>query len=264
MCGRIRRDNVVVVRKIEIAESREELNRRAAEHFVRIAQDAITNNGHFTVALAGGSTPGSLYQLLASPEYRTRIDWSRVYFFFGDERCVPPTSEDSNYRMAKESILEPQGIDHANVFRWRTELDNPEKIAEDYERTIRRVFREIDNPFVGDDIPTFDLILLGMGADGHTASLFPFSPALRENDKIAAANHVEKLDADRVTLTFPILNHAANVIFLISGEDKAETLAEVLQGEFDPDKLPSQEVEPLEGTLLWVADKAAAKHLKPT
>lgn len=251
-----------IVRTIEIAETPEEFNRRAAEHFVRIATGALVENGFFSVALAGGSTPKSLYQLLASEEYRSRVDWSGIYFFFGDERCVPPNSEQSNYRMAKDAVLDPLGVDEQHVFRWETELDDPVATAERYEQTIRRFFTENHETFPQESIPRFDLILLGMGADGHTASLFPFSPALGENEKIAAANWIEKLNSYRVTVTYPLLNHAANVIFLVSGSEKAVTLAQVIDGEFDPDGLPAQGVEPLEGALLWLVDAAAAQNLK--
>lgn len=250
-----------IVRAIEIAETPEKLNRRAAEHFLQIADDAINRNRFFTVALSGGSTPKALYRLLASEEYRNNIDWSRVYFFFGDERCVPPDSEESNYRMARESILDPLGIDKRNVFRWETELEDPQTTAQRYAQVIHRFFAEKCKGLVKDAIPQFELVLLGMGADGHTASLFPFSPALSENEKIAAANWIEKLNTYRVTLTFPIFNHAANVIFLAAGSEKAETVAAVLEGKFDPDKLPSQGVQPLEGRLIWSIDMAAARHL---
>jgi 6-phosphogluconolactonase len=252
--------NVITVRKIEIVEDKEELNRRAAESFKDIADEAIARKGSFTTALAGGSTPRSVYELLASEPFKARVDWTRVYFFFGDERFVQPDSEESNYRMAREAILEPLGVPPENIFRWETECDDPAETASRYEKTIRRFF-DLHKSGENDHIPRFDLILLGMGPDGHTASLFPFSPALRENEKLAAANWVEKLDAFRVTLTFPVLNHAANVIFLVAGDEKAETLAAVLEGEFNPDRLPSQEVEPLDGRLVWLVDRAAARLL---
>lgn len=248
------------MRKIEIVENKEELNRKAAEYFAEIAAEAIRTRGYSSVALAGGSTPKSVYALLASDDFRSRLDWNRVYFFFGDERCVPPDSADSNYRMARESLLEPLGIQKENVFRWETELDDPAETASRYEEAMCRFFEECE---LGnkDRIPRFDLIILGMGPDGHTASLFPFSPALSENEKLATANWIEKLKTNRVTLTFPVLNHAANVIFLAAGEEKAEMLAEVFEGEFNPDKLPSQEVEPLDGRLVWLVDRAAARLL---
>lgn len=252
------------MRMIEIAKDLNDLNRRAAEHFVQIAGDAVADHSLMTVSLAGGSTPRSLYGLLASNSYRDRVDWQKVYFFFGDERCVPPDSRESNYRMAKESLLDPLNIAPANVFRWETELNEPAETAARYERAISDFFSTHYPDPMQPRIPRFDLVLLGMGPDGHTASLFPFSPALSENERLATENWVEKLEAFRVTLTFPVLNHAANVIFLAAGSEKADTLAEVLEGEFDPDKLPSQEVEPLEGRLIWLVDEAAAVRLTQT
>jgi 6-phosphogluconolactonase len=241
---------------IKIFPNIEELNNFAAEKFVEIAKDSIEMRGVFSVALAGGSTPKALYRLLASNEFRDKIDWSKVFFFFGDERNVLPDDADSNFRMADENLFKPLTIKAENIFRWQTELGEAEIIAENYEQTIRAFFNLAEN-----GLPRFDLILLGMGADGHTASLFPFTEALRETEKIAAANFVEKLQTTRLTLTFPVVNNARNVIFLAAGEEKAETLKAVLEGEFAPEKLPSQNVRPKEGKLYWLIDKNVAKLL---
>ncbi|HVE58733.1 MAG TPA: 6-phosphogluconolactonase [Pyrinomonadaceae bacterium] len=241
---------------IKIFPNIEELNNFAAEKFVEIAKDSIEMRGVFSVALAGGSTPKALYRLLASNEFRDKIDWSKVFFFFGDERNVLPDDADSNFRMADENLFKPLTIKAENIFRWQTELGEAEIIAENYEQTIRAFFNLAEN-----GLPRFDLILLGMGADGHTASLFPFTEALRETEKIAAANFVEKLQTTRLTLTFPVVNNARNVIFLAAGEEKAETLKAVLEGEFAPEKLPSQNVRPKEGELYWLIDKNVAKLL---
>lgn len=242
---------------LKIFPDKESLNHFAAEKFVEIAALSIEKRGRLTVALAGGSTPKALYQLLAGDEYKDKIEWRKVFFFFGDERSVLPDSDESNFRMARENLFQPlKKIGDENLFRWQTELENAEKTAEDYEKSIRDFFKLSENEF-----PRFDLILLGMGADGHTASLFPYSKALHETKKIAVANPVEKLDTTRLTLTFPVINNARNVIFLVSGEEKAETLRAVLEGEFRPEELPAQSVKPEKGELFWLADRAAAKNL---
>lgn len=239
-----------------IASSTEELNKLAAAKFISLAREAILKKGKFTVALSGGSTPKALYKLLASEKFRALIDWNRVFFFFGDERNVLPDDEESNFRMADESILQPLRIPAENIFRWQTELENPEQIAEDYEQKIKDFFKLSENEF-----PRFDLIFLGMGDDGHTASLFPHTEALREAKKIAVSNPVEKLNTTRLTLTFPAINKAANIIFLVAGESKAEVLRQVLQGETAPEQLPSQSVKPPAGNVFWMLDEKAAAKL---
>lgn len=241
---------------IKIFTNLEELNVFAAKQFIAVGNAAIEQNGKFSVALAGGSTPKSLYHLLASENFRAQIDWRKVFFFFGDERNVSLDSDDSNFRMANDSILKPLEIQSENILRWQTELGDAEKIAENYERTIDEFFVLGENEF-----PRFDLILLGMGDDGHTASLFPFSEALRETEKIAVVNFVEKLAANRLTLTFPAINNAANVVFLIGGANKANALKQVLEGESQPEKFPSQNVNPKNGNLFRLVDLQAARLL---
>lgn len=240
-----------------IAKDSDELNQIAAEKFISIAQKAIAENDKFTVALAGGSTPKSLYKLLASESFRSQVDWQKVFFFFGDERNVSIDSDESNFRMAKENLLEPLQISPANIFRWQTEFADAEKTAECYEKTIIEFFDLEESEF-----PRFDLILLGMGDDGHTASLFPFSKALSETRHIAVVNFVEKFDASRLTFTFPTINNASNVVFLVSGENKANALKEILEGEFKPEKFPSQNINPENGNLFWLIDRQAAKLLR--
>ncbi len=250
---------------IKIFPEIEELNNFAAELFVEIANDAINSErDSFTVALAGGSTPKGLYQLLATDKYENKIDWSKAFFFFGDERHVPPDNAESNFRMADENLFEPLKISKKNIFRWITEEKYAEIVADDYESWIWKFFTDkgLHTEEDGDNEPSFDLILLGMGADGHTASLFPFTEALHETDKIATENYVEKLDTTRLTLTFPVINNARNVMFLVAGEEKAETLKQVLEGEFQPDKFPSQNVKPKNGNLFWLVDEKAASFLK--
>ncbi len=247
-----------MTKQVNVFPNIEELNNFAAEKFVEIANDAINSErDSFAVVLAGGSTPKGLYQLLATDEYKDKIDWRKVFFFFSDERNVLPTDTESNFRMAQENLFEPLSIQYFSVLRWNTELGEAERIAEDYNSTIK-VFFGLDEE---DGSPRFDLILLGMGADGHTASLFPFSEALHETEKFAVANPVEKLQTTRLTLTFPVINNARNVIFLVAGEEKAETLREVLEGEFQPDKFPSQNVKPTHGNLIWLVDEKAASLL---
>jgi 6-phosphogluconolactonase len=241
---------------IKIFPNIEELNDFAAEKFVGIAHDAIEQRGRFTVALAGGSTPKALYRLLASEKFKDKIDWNKGYYFLGDERHVLPDAAESNYRMARETLFEPVGINEQNIFWWNTRLQ-PELCTECYRRALRWQFRLREDSF-----PRFDLILLGMGADGHTASLFPNTEALRETDEIAVPNYVEQLQTTRLTFTFPTINNAQNVIFLVAGEEKAETLKQVLEGEFQPDKLPSQNVKPHNGDLYWLLDEKAASLLK--
>ena len=242
----------------------EQLNRFAAEKFFEIADASIHSSGNFTVALSGGSTPKSLYQLLSSEEYKNKIDWSKVFFFFGDERNVLPDNSESNFLMAHENLFTPLKISDENIFRWQTEIKNAEITAAKYESAIRNFFvdRKNSTDSANDaDFPRFDLILLGMGDDGHTASLFPFTEALNETKKITAANPVEKLGTTRLTLTFPIINNARNAIFLVKGADKAETLREVLMGEFQPDKFPAQTVKLTGGELFWLIDNQAAALL---
>jgi 6-phosphogluconolactonase len=236
----------------------EQLNSFAAEKFVEIADASIRSGGIFTVALSGGSTPKSLFQLLSSDEYKNKVDWSKVFFFFGDERNVALDDKDSNFLMADENLFAPLQIPDANIFRWNTEAEDAQLIAEDYETAILVFFSLSDEEL----FPRFDLIFLGMGADGHTASLFPQTQALKETKRNAVANRIEKLDTTRLTLTFPAINNAANLIFLVKGADKAETLREVLQGEFQPEKYPAQAVKLNDGKLLWLIEKKAAEFLE--
>ncbi len=253
---------------IEIFPDLSEISRVAAEKFISIGNRACKQNGKFTVALAGGSTPKSLYRLLTTDNFKKQINWSKVFFFFGDERNVLPVAEDSNFRMANENLLKPLQISENQIFRWQTQIGDAVKIAEDYEERIKDFFRLRRNSSAsaaGDSdllLPRFDLVLLGMGDDGHTASLFPFTDALRERKKIAVANCVEKLNTVRLTLTFSAINNASNIMFLINGEEKAKVLRAVLEGEFKPEEFPSQNIKPANGNLFWLLDEKAAQKLK--
>ena len=248
-------------RAIEVLATAADLFHSAAEEFVRVGRDAIGAQGRFTVALSGGSTPRALYSLLAA-NY-SAFAWNRVFLFFGDERHVPPTDADSNYRMVNESVLTKVAIPPKNVFRVQAENLDAAAAAADYESQLRRFFelraeiRLEDRP---GEFPRFDLILLGMGPDGHTASLFPFSPALDEQSRLVVANWVAKLNTHRITFTFPVLNRAAEVMFMASGADKADMVHQVLEGKNTP-PLPSQRVQPSDGKLLWMLDEAAAAKL---
>jgi len=228
----------------------------AAELFAKLAGDAIRTSGRFAVALAGGSTPRGVYTLLASDPFASRVNWPRVHVFWGDERCVPPGHPESNYRMARETLLDHVPIPPANVHRIPCEQE-PTRAAAAYERTLWKFFAV--SPEGGP--PRFDLILLGMGDDGHTASLFPGTTALHERRRWVVAHYVEKLQAWRVTLTPVVLNAAAHVIFLVSGAGKAARLRQVLRGPYQPDVLPAQIVQPATGRLVWLVDAEAAAHL---
>ena len=239
------------VRQILIKANLEELSIAAADLFVDIARRAINERGRFSVALSGGTTPASLYKLLAS-EYRDSVEWKRTSFFFGDERNVPHTDPESNYLMAKETLFSSIPISSHHIHAWPTDRDSPQEIAGEYELDIQHFF---DGP------PIFDLVLLGIGDDCHTASLFPGTTALGENTRMAVANRVEKLGAFRLTMTFPVFNNALNVLFLVAGDSKAEAVRKVLEGEFRPDDYPAQFVNPGSGDLYWILDESAASLL---
>jgi len=244
---------------LEIFRDREALVQAAAEKVVRFGTEAIKMRGMFTVALSGGSTPRPLYSLLANEKSAWSIDWSRVYLFWGDERCVPPDDRESNYRMVRESLLNDISIPSANVHRIHGEQD-PKLAAAGYERELRSFFGStgVDGPpRVG-----FDLVLLGMGENGHTASLFPGLPAVTEKVRWVMAQFVEALSMWRITLTPVVINNAEHVFFLVSGADKAERLRDVLEGPIQPEVLPAQVIKPEHGQLLWLIDDAAAGRLK--
>lgn len=223
----------------------------AAEYFVNTARDSIAERGRFTVSLSGGNTPRALYALLATEFFAKQVDWARVHIFWGDERCVPPDHAESDYLMARESLLDFVPIPSTQIYRIQAEND-PVQAAADYEALLKAFFP---------NTPNFDLLLLGMGDDGHTASLFPHTTALHEKQRWVIENYVDKLGVWRVTLTLPALNAARRVLFLVSGDAKAEPLRKVLQGIYQPDEFPSQSIKPLSGHLIWMVDAAAAALL---
>ena len=233
------------------------LAKEAAERCARIAEEAVARAGRFTIALSGGSTPKLLYSLLAAEPYSTNLPWQQTHLFWGDERAVPPGDHDSNFGMAKAALLDRVPIPTDQVHRMQAERDDLDLVAREYEAEIARSFGVPP----GAEPPAFDLILLGLGPDGHTASLFPHTEAVREHAHWVVRNHVPKLNSDRVTLTAPILNRAATVLFLVTGADKATALQAVLEGPADPDRLPAQLIRPMSGRLIWLVDRAAAGML---
>ncbi|MCP3985128.1 MAG: 6-phosphogluconolactonase [bacterium] len=227
----------------------------AAEFLTEVASKAIEQRGRFRLVLSGGSTPGHLYSLLGSAS-QPLVSWEHVDFFFGDERAVPPDHADSNYRFAQDGLLGPIHATSAQVHRMHGEASDLVAASEDYQREIASVFGS--DPM--GEPPRFDLVLLGMGTDGHTASLFPGSTALAETHRWVAPNHPAGL-VPRITLTLPILQRAREVLFLVTGPDKATKLAEVLAGPRRPRDLPAQAVVPRDGALTWFVDEAAAAAL---
>ncbi len=226
----------------------------AAAFITEVAARAIRERGRCTVALSGGGTPKPIYARLATPPYRDRVAWEKVHLFFGDERCVPPEDGRSNYRMARETWFDQAGIRAENIHRIRGEED-PALEALRYEQEIARFHRAAV-------FPAFDLILLGMGDNGHTASLFPGTAALRETARWVVAQYVEVMTTWRVTFTAPLINAARHVAFLAEGAGKAEMLWNVLEGPFQPDVWPSQLIQPVSGGLHWFVDAAAAARVK--
>jgi 6-phosphogluconolactonase len=237
---------------VQIYPDADMLSRAAADYIIELADWSIADHGHFSIALSGGSTPKILYELLATESYAERINWAHVHVFWGDERCVPPDDTESCYRMAREALLDHVSLPPDNIHRIQGEIQ-PEEAAAKYERLLHRIF--------GDSLPRIDLILLGMGDDGHTASLFPGTKALHEEKRWVIENYVEAKQMWRITLTKTSINAAANVVFLVSGSGKAERLRDVIQGDYQPYELPSQFIKPTNGNLYWVIDEAAAQLL---
>jgi 6-phosphogluconolactonase len=243
--------------ELQVYRGSEQVASAAAELFVDIAAQSISARGRFRAALSGGSTPRGVYELLAADRFSRRVDWNRVDLFWGDERYVPADDRDSNYRMSAEALLRHVPIPPGNVHRVPTEISPPEKAAKSYEEEIRRLFGKSIS------LPQFDLIYLGLGTNGHTASLFPHSPVLHENLRLVMADFVSGLNTWRITMTAPVLNRGRTVAFLITGQQKAQVLRDVLVGERDPERLPAQLINP-EGKLLWLVDEPAAALLPGT
>jgi 6-phosphogluconolactonase len=250
--------------QVRVYRDSDELALKAARHFARLADQYCIGCDRFTVALSGGSTPRKMFSILAEEPFLDTVPWSSIYFFWGDERCVPPDHPDSNYLMARETLLSKVPVPNENIFRVPAENPDPNRAAEEYAETLTQFFlarasKSATAPLTS--VPRFDLVLLGMGPDGHTASLFPHTSALQNEEDMVAANFVEKFNAYRITLTAKTINNARNVTFVVAGADKAEALKDVIEGSYQPEVYPSQLIRPRNGTLLWMVDEAAAALL---
>ena len=244
-------------REVRILPDGKAITARAANEFAKLAREGVDKNGSFTVALSGGSTPKVLYAMLAEdPGLRAAVPWGKIHFFFGDERHVPPDHADSNFRMANEAMFSKVPVPEAQITRIRGEYPDTEKAALEYEEALHAYFKVSDGEY-----PRFDLVLLGMGEEGHTASLFPGTKALHAANRIVVRNWVGKLYTERITLTAPAINEASQVIFLVTRADKAPALKAVLEGPYEPEQLPAQLIQPIAGKVLWLVDEAAGSML---
>jgi 6-phosphogluconolactonase len=241
--------------KLRVVPDTNSLFQVGAEEFANQVESTLKSSDRFTVALSGGSTPKGLFSLLAT-NYRDRLPWNKIFFFWGDERHVPPDNSESNYRMAHETLLSKVPVPATNVFRVPAENPDASHAAEEYEGTLREFFHTAPGTF-----PQFDLILLGMGPDGHTASLFPGTSSLQEKTKLVVATWVEKFKTYRITFTAPLINQAKIVMFLVAGSDKSSALKEVLEGHQSAELFPSKLIKPIKGRLIWLVDEAAAASL---
>ena len=231
---------------------KEQLIQEVVTLFIKLAQESIEKRGAFSAALSGGSTPEPLYQALGKPQYSEQLEWDHIHLFFGDERPVPPGHPDSNFRMVKESLLDQIKIPDNNIHRVPAEMD-VRVAAFAYEEDLRSFFKG--------EWPRFDLVLLGMGTDGHTASLFPHTAGLNEEHRWFIANLVPEKETWRLTLTKNAINNARNIVVLVSGEDKSRMLANVIEGLRRPEEMPIQLIEPIKGEMIWLIDQDAARFL---
>lgn len=243
--------------ELRVCGDAEQFASAAAELFVSVAAESIKNRERFRVALSGGSTPKRVYELLATDAFSHRINWEAVDLFWGDERYVPADDRDSNYRMTAEVLLRNISVPRTNIHRVPTEVSPPQAAASAYEEDIRRSFGDTVS------IPQFDLIYLGLGTNGHTASLFPHSPALREKSRLVLADFVAEVKTWRISMSAPLLNRGRTVAFLVEGQSKSQVLCDVLLGPRDPERLPAQLINP-EGNLFWLVDASAAALLSDT
>jgi 6-phosphogluconolactonase len=246
-----------VQREIRILADGAAIAKRAAQEFVQAAVAAVQQKGAFNVALAGGSTPRALYSLLATDAaLRSQVPWDKIHLFFGDERHVGPDHPDSNFRMATEAMISKAPFAKEQVTRIKGEYPDAEEAAREYEQALQRYFK-----LQAGEYPRFDLLLAGMGNEGHTLSLFPGTKALHADGRIVVRNWIGKLYTERITLTAPAASNAARVIFMVTGADKAPALKAVLEGPFEPEQLPAQLLQPKNGKLLWLVDTAAGGML---
>jgi len=252
-------DTIANNREVMILPDANAIAHTAAAEFLDAGRAAVQEKDSFCVALAGGSTPKALYGLLSNnPLLQALVPWSKIQWFFGDERHVRPDDVESNFRMASEAMLAKAPMDPKQVHRIKGEKRNAAEAAEEYEEELRASFR-----LEADQLPRFDLVVLGMGAEGHTASLFPGTKALKEERRLVVSNWVGKLYTDRITLTPPVLNNAARVIFMVHGAEKAPALKAVLEGPYEPAQLPAQLIQPKKGRVVWLADASAGSMLAP-
>lgn len=238
---------------VNIYKSEDELIENLAEEFKKIVNAAVDKDGECNVVLSGGSSPKRLYELIASYPYKTDISWDNIYFFFGDERCVPFNDPANNGQMVKKTLFEPLKIADSRIFYIST-LQSPEESAKKYSKRILAHFK--DEPI------RFDLVLLGLGNDAHTASLFPHTAVLKEKKALVSAVFLEKEQASRITMTAPLINEAQAILFLVYGENKANAVKQVLEGERDFENYPAQMIQPEEGTVDWFLDESAARLLQ--
>lgn len=240
-----------------VVDGPDALAHAAAEHFLDLAQKSAAAKGKARIAVSGGSTPKRTFELFANPKekFLQEMPWQHMELYFVDERTVPPTDKDSNYRMTREAMLDKVPLKPDQVFRIEGELP-PNEAAARYESTLRNQFK-----LEGAEVPRFDVLALGMGDDGHTASIFPHTAGIHEMSHLVYANQVPQKDTWRVTLTWPVIIEASDVFFLIGGKDKADPLHRVLQGPYDPETLPSQLIQPKNGKLLFLLDQDAAALL---
>jgi 6-phosphogluconolactonase len=246
-----------VNREVQILPDGAAIASRAAEKIIQAASVAVKQRGAFTISLAGGSTPKALYGLLATdPVFNSQMPWDKTQFFFGDERHVPPDHSESNYRMANESMLSKVPLRPEQVHRVKGEVQDAEKAALEYEQTLRSHFK-----LAPGQLPRFDVVLLGMGDEGHTLSLFPGTKALHDNGRLVMSNWIGKLYTERVTITAPVANNSGLAMFMVTKADKALALKGVLEGPYEPEQLPSQLIQPKNGELLWLVDTAAGSKL---
>jgi 6-phosphogluconolactonase len=240
---------------IKVFQNSEELSRAAAELILDISNKSIEKKDNFSLVLSGGSSPKQTYKFLAQPQYRDNIRWDRTFLFWGDERFVPQNDPLNNYKMANDIFIKKIPVPGKNVFSIPTEGE-PSVSAGEYENKIKKFFNSGN--------PSFDLILLGLGENGHTASLFPNTDILREENKLVKEVFVNEINMYRISMTANLINKSKNILFLVFGEEKAEIVSKIIEGNSDPVNLPAQLIKPSDGTIRWYLDKAAASKIKIT
>lgn len=246
-----------VIPDIRVAQDIQQWAHDTAAYICSASQQAIQSHGRFLVALSGGSTPKTLYQTLTSPEWKGRFVWPKIKFLFGDERCVPPDHQESNFRMAQATLFQPLNIQADHIYRMKGECENPADAAQEYEDRLRRLTHCAAPHF-----PAIDLVLLGLGEDGHTASLFPGTAALQERSKMVTVGQAPTGVRSRITLTLGVLDHAAVILFLVTGHGKASMVRRIIQPQSEADRsLPAARVAPESGRLVWMLDQSAGADL---